>query len=124
MRIILDDVKIFRAKVYAPNDTTHQVLFFKEVQKLLSKFAQEKIILGGDFNCALSQSDKEGGNPTSRKLPVIKEIDNLCHLYSLCDIWRSLNPTAKQLTWRNKSFKPQCTLTFSSLNSLLCSCMD
>lgn len=104
-RITLDDVQIVLANVYAPNDTTHQVLFLKEIQKLLSNFAQEKIIIGGDFNCALSPNDKDGGNPTSKRLPVIKEIDNLCHLYGLCDIWRFLNPTAKQFTWRNKSFK-------------------
>jgi len=49
------------------NDTTHQVLFLKEIQKLLSNFAQEKIIIGGNFNCALSPNDKDGGNPTSKK---------------------------------------------------------
>lgn len=40
------------------------------------------MIIGGDFNCALSPSDKEGGNPTSKKLPVKSKIDELCHLYS------------------------------------------
>ena len=80
-KITLDDCQIVLANVYAPNDINQQVLFFKEVQKLLGKFAQETIIIGGDFNCALSPNDKEGGNPTSKKLPVIlSEIDNLCHL--------------------------------------------
>jgi len=122
-RITLDDVQIVLANVYAPNDTTHQVLFLKEIQKLLSNFAQEKIIIDGDFNCALSPN---GGNPTSKKLPVIKEIDNLCHLYGLCDIWRFLNPTAKQFTWRNKFFKVQCRLDYflvsKQLSSITTSC--
>jgi len=103
-RITLDDVQIVLANVYAPNDTTHQVLFLKEIQKLLSNFAQEKIIIGGDFDFARSLNVKDEGNPTSKKLLNIKEIDNLCHLYSLCDIWCFLNLTAKQFTWRNKSF--------------------
>ena len=30
-RITLDDVQIVLANVYAPNDTTHQVLFLKEI---------------------------------------------------------------------------------------------
>jgi len=103
-RITLHDVQIVLANVYAPNDTTHQVLFLKEIQKLLSNFAQEKIITGGDFDFALSLNVKDEGNPASKKLLDIKEIDNLCHLYSLCDIWRFLNLTAKQFPWRNKSF--------------------
>ena len=118
--------------LYANNNVWHifcnvfffsllQVLFFKEIQKSLSKFAQEKFIIGGDFNCALAPSDKEGGNPTSKKQSVIKEIDNLCHLYSLYDIWRSLNPTAKQFTWRNKSFKVQCRLDYFLISKELSS---
>ena len=79
-KITLDGCQIILANVYAPNDTNQQVLFFKEIQKSLSKFAQEKFIIGGDLNCALSQSDKHRGNPTSKKSSVINEFDNLCHL--------------------------------------------
>ena len=120
-KITLDDCQIILANVYAPNDINQQVLFFKELQKLLGKFAQEMMIIGGDFNCALSPSDKEGGNPTSKKLPVISEIDNLCHLYSLCDVWRFLNPNARQFTWRNKSFKVQCRLDYFLVSKQLSS---
>ena len=120
-KITLDDCQIVLANVYAPNDINQQVLFFKELQKLLGKFAQEMMIIGGDFNCALSPSDKEGGNPTSKKLPVISEIDNLCHLYSLCDVWRFLNPNARQFTWRNKSFKVQCRLDYFLVSKQLSS---
>ena len=79
------------------------------------------MIIGGDFNCALSLSDKEGGNPTSKKLPVISEIENLCHLYSLCDVWRFLNPNARQFSWRNKSFKVQCRLDYFLVSKQLSS---
>lgn len=120
-RISLDDCQIVLANVYAPNDINQQVLFFKEVQKLLSKFAQEMMIIGGDFNCAFSPSDKVGGNPSSKKRPVINKIDKLCHLYSLCDIWRSLNPNAKQFTWRNKSFKVQCRVDYFLVSKQLSS---
>ena len=119
--ITLDDCQIVLANVYAPNDINQQEQFFKEVQKLLGKFAQEMMIIGGDFNCALSPNDKEGGNPTSKKLPVISEIDNLCHLYSLCDVWRFLNPNARQFTWRNKSFKVQCRLDYFLVSKQLSS---
>ena len=120
-KIALDDCQIVLVNAYAPNDINQQVLSFKELQKLLGKFAQEMMIIGGDFNCALSPSDKEGGNPTSKKLPVISEIDNLCHLYSLCDVWRFLNPNARQFTWRNKSFKVQCRLDYFLVSKQLSS---
>ena len=32
-----------------------------------------QIIIGGDFNCTLADIDKKGGNPLSRKIPVIQE---------------------------------------------------
>ena len=56
---------------------------------------------------SLSERDKKGGNPNSRKHLVVEEIKD-CNLYDLNDIWGSLNPNAEQFTWRNKSFKIQC----------------
>ena len=49
--------------IYAPNDANQQVTFFKELENELEDFAQENIIITGDFNCALSENDKKGGNP-------------------------------------------------------------
>ena len=72
----------------------------------------ETMIIGGDFNCTLSEKDKKSGNPSSRKHAVVEEINKLCNLYDLNDIWRSLNPDAEESTWRNKSFKIQCRLDF------------
>ena len=76
----------------------------------LEDYADKTIIIGGDFNCTLSELDKKGGNPKSRKLPVIEEINKLSNLYGLNDIWHERNPNEKQFTWRNESFKIQCHL--------------
>ena len=35
----------------------------------------------GDFNCALSENDKKGGNPVWKKSIVIKEVQNVANLY-------------------------------------------
>ena len=76
--------------------------------------------------CALKELDKKGGNPVPRKVAVIKEIEKLCNIYNLIDIWRSLNPGVKSLTWRNKSFKIQCRwgyfLISKELRDLVTSC--
>lgn len=125
-KLITEDTHFILVNVYSPNDVNQQVLFFNDLQNQLQEFPHENIIIGGDFNCALTQSDKKGGNTVTRKLPVINEIKKLCELYDLCDIWRSLNPDACQFTWRDKSFKVQCRLDYflisNELNSLISDC--
>ena len=125
-KVTIDDSHLILANIYSPNDLNQQVHFFKELQDQLQEYPYENIIIGGDFNCALTMRDKEGGNPVTRKLPVINEINRLCNLYNLCDICRSLNPDVKQFTWRDKSFKVQCRLdyflTSNELSNLASDC--
>ena len=82
--------------------------------------------MGGDFNCALHYKDKKGGNPASKKIPVIKKIKEIMNLYNLFHIWRNLNPETIRFTWRNKSLKIQCHLDFflisKDLGNLAISC--
>ena len=124
--IALADTRIVLVNIYAPNDVNQQVSFFKELQEQLQEFSEETIIIGGDFNCTLSEKDKKGGNPSNRKHTVVEEINKLCNLYDLNDIWRSLNPDTEEYTWRNKSFKIQCRLDFflisKKLNDLTDTC--
>ena len=82
------------------------------MQHKLQDFTEEKVIIGGNFNCALSDKDKKGGNPVARKAQVIREIEQLCRYNNLVDIWRHLNPELESYTWRNKSHKIQCRLDF------------
>ena len=57
---------------------------------------------------------------------MVEEINKLCNLYDLNDIWRILNPSVEQFTWRNKSFKIQCRHDFflisRKLNALTDEC--
>ena len=108
--VTLEDSHIILANIYAPNDLTQQVKFFKLVQHHLQDFTEEINIIGGDLNCSLSDKDKKGGNPIAKKASVIKEIEHLCSCYNLIDIWRFLNPQLESFTWRNKSHKIQCRL--------------
>ena len=110
--LVIDEAQLILVNIYAPNDTSQQVAFFKELEHHLAEFAQENVVSAGDFNCALASRDKKGGNPVSKKTLVIKEIERLSNLYNLIDIWRNLNPHTDRFTWRNKSFKIQCHLDF------------
>ena len=110
--VSLEDLRLILVNIYAPNDLNQQSKFFRSLHHQLQDFSQENIIIGGDFNCALSDKDKKGGNTVAQKASVIKEIKELCTSYSLVDVWRQLNPLLKSYTWRNKSHKIQCRLDF------------
>ena len=93
--------------------------FFNKLSKQLEEFAQDTIIIGGDFNCALTSLDKKGGNLITKRSAVIKEINALCDLYNLNDIWRNLNPEKQNFTWRTNSFKIQCRLDYFLISNEL-----
>jgi len=75
--------------------------------------------MGGDFNCALQDKDKKGGNLVSKKNLVFKKIEEIMNLYNFFDIWRNLNPETIRFTWRNKSLKIQCRLDFFLISKYL-----
>ena len=110
LKLSLEEKVIVLVNIYAPNDVAQQVSFFKRLNQQLEKFAQDTIVIGGDFNCALTSNDKRGGKPVSKKSAVIQDINTLCNLYNLSDIWRNLNNDKQCYTWRTKSFKIQCRL--------------
>ena len=117
--LIVDDTHLVLVNIYAPNDAKQQIGFFKALQKKLTEFAQENIIIAGDFNCASTDKDKKGGNSVSRKALVIKEIEHLASLYNLTDIWRDRNPHREGFTWTNKLAKIQCRLDFFPISKIL-----
>ena len=110
--LLIDELHLILVNIYAPNDANQQVTVFKELENQLEDFAQENIIIAGDFNCALSENDKKGGNPVWKKSIVIKEVQHLANLHNLTDIWRDRNPNDNRFAWRNKSLKIQCRLDF------------
>ena len=109
--VSVDDTRLTLVNIYA-NDLNQQSKFFRSLHRHLQDFSQENVVIGGDFNCALSDKDKKGGNAVTQKVSVIKEIEELCTSYNLVDIWRRLNPLLESYTWRNKSHKIQCRLDF------------
>ena len=116
-RLIVLDTKINGANLvltnlYAPNDISQQVQFFEKVMNKLSNYADENIIIGGDFNCPLTELDKIGWKPVQNKKHVRDKISQLSDLYSLQEVWRELNPKMKQFTWRGKAYKVQCRLDY------------
>ena len=110
--LIVDEFHIVLLNIYAPNDNNQQLTFFRSLQNLLAEFAQENIVVAGDFNCALMEMDKKGGNSIFKTARVIREIERFMNLHDLSDIWSHRNPDVERFTWRNKSRKIQFRLNF------------
>ena len=110
LKVVIEDLTVLCVNVYAPNDIQAQVKFFSELKKHLEWFHNENVIMGGDFNCPLSENDKVGGGDTSFKKNVIEEIKSLISFLNLEDVWRSLHPKEKDFTWRTQDLKIKCRL--------------
>ena len=118
---LVDGSKLVFLNIYAPNDQTQQVRFLRDLStSVLNQAVNEKVILGGDFNCALSNIDKSGGRSFECKKAVIKEINELTNTFELKDMWRQKNPNDPGFTWSNASLKIRCRLDyfFASQNTV------
>ena len=73
LKVSLDEKIFVLANIYAPNDVVQQATFFKKLSKQLEEFAQDTIVIGGDFNCALTSSDKKGGISISKNRLLSKK---------------------------------------------------
>ena len=62
-------------------------------------------IWGGDFNIYMSPNKDQYQNKEPRESETVKKMKNILEEWSMCDIWRALNPDKKEYTWRGSSAK-------------------
>lgn len=102
--------------IYAPNKERARREFFLSLNRHLG--GRIPIFLGGDFNCVENVSlDKIGGSLKSGTIGT-KEIHILKQDYGLSDIFRKLNPKAKQFTWHTPDNTVFCRLDRFYLNNI------
>ena len=62
--IVINSLKLSFCNIYTPNNQTEQLEFLQELNNCLKdKSELTTLIVGGDWNCTLSKSDKIGGKP-------------------------------------------------------------
>ena len=104
--------------VYAPNNSTDNINFLSKVEDFIISNESDTLIVGGDFNTIIDINvDKKHGNVNNNKKnrDKIKEIieNNDIH-----DIYRILNPNAKQYTWHSNHKPPIfCRLDYFLVSS-------
>ena len=101
--------------VYAPNNDSQSAKFYEHIVNVLKKEDQiyeDRIIIGGDFNCPLNPSlDKMGGLLTTRK-KIVDQIENIQNIFNVHDVWRIKHPNQKSFTWSQKSPFIFCRLDY------------
>ena len=101
--ISFNDQVLLLGNVYGYNNKQDNIALIysinTKIDSLISKYADLKIIFGGDYNCALKDIDRwpiKSNENNAYLLDFINERD-------LIDIWRYKNPGVKEFTWKNKS---------------------
>ena len=102
--VIINDGKMTPINTYGPNIDKPD--FFDSIGIILSEFACETIIWGGDFNCVQDVSiDKKGGRPQTH-VNSQRSICSIMEEYDLIDIWRRRNPNIRRYTWHSNTKPP------------------
>lgn len=121
LEAFVQDQKFLFVNIYAPNKLSEQTLFFDQIKDELDNSGIDddcRIIIGGDFNVILDPDlDGFGGKPKLKE--SVKQIENICLLRDLVDIWRIRNPEIKRFTWRQKTPLIQRRLDFWFIDNAL-----
>jgi len=91
--------------IYTPNNQTEQLQFLQELNNcLIDKAKLTTLIVGDDWNCTLSRSDKVGGKPwkaTNYRNLVMTTMD----IFDLIDIQRVKYPKLRKYSYVSKALK-------------------
>ena len=106
--------------IYAPNDPSQQILFLRDLSSaVLSAYANENLVLGGDFNCVMNALDKRGGRAFDSKNAAVTKFESTIRVHSFVDAWRIVNLHNIGFTWSNSSMKIQSRLDYSFILKFL-----
>lgn len=103
---------VILASIYAPNlDDAH---LFKDFLSRLPDINTYYLILGGDFNCVLPTILDRSSLKSAPLSKCSTIINTFLNSYGVSDVWRFLNPTA-----RDYSFFSHVHKTFSRIDYFL-----
>ena len=89
LEAIINDEKYFLVNIYAPNKDSESAKFYDHLINVFKKddrTFEDKIIVGGDFNCPLNpQMDKKGGIMITRQ-SIVDRIEEIQSVFNLHDI--------------------------------------
>ena len=110
--LILNDLKLSLCNIYAPNNHADQLEFIRQLNSLLiDKSDLTALIIGGDWNCALSKKDKRGGlqwKPTMYRNSILITME----MFDLVDIQRVKHPNVNKYSYVSKALNVKSRIDF------------
>ena len=111
-KLLIEKTEFFLINIYAPNDYREQEQFIKMLsENIAAKTDVLKVIIAGDWNTTLKQTDKYGGIPW-KETAYRNSIIDLMEELGLQDIYRKLHPNAKSFTYETKNLKSKSRIDF------------
>ena len=104
INVKLNDVEFTLVNIYAPNNETHRIQFFKRLRSFINNYSNisSKIILCGDFNCKID-------NCTDKSSKILNDVITQLNLI---DLWASKYDKNNGFTWCDASNTPKSRIDF------------
>ena len=110
--IVIHSLKLSFCNIYAPQNQTEPLEFLQELNNCpIGKSELTTLIVGSDWNCTLSKSDKIGGKPwkaTNYRNIVLTTMD----IFNLIDIQRVQHPKLRKYSYESKTLKIKSRIHF------------
>lgn len=97
--IKIGDVMVNIVNIYAPNLVSDRKSFFSDLHHYF--ISRGELIIGGDFNCVDSVSDKLNSDNVLSSDKT--SLSSLKSSFLLTDVWRKRNPRGSSFTWSNSN---------------------
>ena len=119
-KLLIEKTAFFLINIYAPNDYREQEQFIKMLSENIAvKTDVSQVIIAGDWNTTLKQTDKYGGAPW-KETAYRNSIIDLMEELGLQDIYRKLHPNTKSFTYETKNLKLKSRIDFFPCIKLDC----
>ena len=115
----LNSAPVTLINVYGPN--FDDPAFFPTVLNGIPDVGNTNIIMGGDINCVLNSLLDKQSQRLSVNIKSSEELKNTMKNLHLVDIWRLLNPTARDYSFFSPVHKSYSRIDFMLLDSKLIS---
>ena len=111
INVKIGDIDLTLVNIYAPNNETYRVQFFKRMRSFINNYSNNatNIAVCGDFNCKLN-------NSTDRSSKLLKEILAQLHVV---DIWKDKLNDTDGFTWCDATDTPKSRIDFIFLSKYL-----
>ena len=108
--------------MYAPNNDEPE--YFVCLFAQLDKFAEENVIVGGDFNLTLNP-ELDRYNSVHNNNKAMKQLCNIMTNFKITDVWCDRFPETKRYSWfRNRPGLSASRIDFMLVNQGIADCVE